>query len=314
MNTCMPHDGNTHMLENGQIVQIVPTSKYHSTSAADARRLLVLEAFTNKRYENKSLAELKCSANTTIACRSVEPLGDETQAYMVFDVAEMWAAFNPTQFQNSSHHLFNFRRVLMTDDQRDFMKCKFLHGYQSLEFRQNDCERYMNGRACGATYKPMLNAEDMLHFFTSAFFDSSLPQPNGGQQANVRGNYKLCMFQEEIQSTPPPPPQPALAPALVRASAPLLSAPPQPKLEPPGAVRQQMLRCSQPQTAFQLGMQTFNTTRTLVREMRDLHAREDVEQEFKRRRLHMVQTEIKENLLNVMLTANMELCESLFKE
>lgn len=298
------------MLENGQIVHIVPTCKYHATSAADARRLLVLEAFTNTRYKNKSLAELKCSANTTIACRSVEPLGDETQAYMVFDVAEMWAAFNPTQFLNSSHHLFNFRRVLMTDDQRDFMKCKFLHAYKSLEFRQNDFEH----RACGATYKPMLNAKDMLHFFTSAFFDSSVPQANGGQQTYVRGNYKLCMFQEEIQSSSPPPLQPALAPALVKASTPLLSPPPQPKLEPLPVVPQQMLKCSQPQTAFELGMQTFNTTRTLVREMRDLHAREDVEQEFKRRRLHMVQTEIKENLLNVMLTANMELCESLFKE
>ena len=145
----------TRRLEDGLTVTIVAGYAYGRVSVTEARRWLALEAM-QPEYENKSLVDVEGGADHFVTSRHVTEDGKD---YRVFDVAEMWEVFNPTQFSNS----YEFSRVLMGEDQRDFMKCEDLHVYPSLEFRQHDS-------GGSPTYRPMLSPKDLLHFFTSPFF------------------------------------------------------------------------------------------------------------------------------------------------
>ena len=111
----------TRPLEDGLTVTIVAGYAYGRVSVTEARRWLVLEAM-QPEYENKSLVDVEGGADRFVTSRHVTEDGKD---YRVFDVAEMWEVFNPTQFSNS----YEFSRVLTGEDQGDFMKCEDLHVY-----------------------------------------------------------------------------------------------------------------------------------------------------------------------------------------
>ena len=168
-------------LENGLQVTVVEEIAYSSIPVTEARRYLVKEAL-QPAYMGKSLVDVKLKKEPqNILSRRV--INDVNLEYQVLDVAEMWALFNPDQFEKP----YFFRRVLMGEDQRNFMKCEALHAYPSLEFRR--CQR---NQSTDLTFKPMLSSEDLLKFFTSPFFSRSSLQPEKGPP------YKLCLFEEDI--------------------------------------------------------------------------------------------------------------------
>ena len=194
----------TRRLEDGLTVTIVAGYAYGRVSVTEARRWLVLEAM-QPEYENKSLVDVEGGADRFVTSRHVTEDGKD---YRVFDVAEMWEVFNPTQFSNS----YEFSRVLMGEDQGDFMKCEDLHVYPSLEFRQHDS-------GGSPTYRPMLSPKDLLHFFTSPFFcifrhfqhfQHSRAGASGsgtgthmpGNVITGKGHYRLCMFDEDVAREP----------------------------------------------------------------------------------------------------------------
>ena len=179
----------TRRLEDGLTVTIVAGYAYGRVSVTEARRWLVLEAM-QPEYENKSLVDVEGGADRFVTSRHVTEDGKD---YRVFDVAEMWEVFNPTQFSNS----YEFSRVLMGEDQGDFMKCEDLHVYPSLEFRQHDS-------GGSPTYRPMLSPKDLLHFFTSPFFASGSGTGTHmpGNVITGKGHYRLCMFDEDVAREP----------------------------------------------------------------------------------------------------------------
>lgn len=171
-------------LENGSQVTVVEEVAYSSITVTEARRFLVKEAL-QPEYAGKSLVDVKLKKEPqNIVSRCVmKETSESHEEYQVLDVAEMWAVFNPDQFEKA----YFFRRVLMSEDQRNFMKCEALHTYPSLEFRR--CQQHQNK---DLTFKPMLSPRDLLKFFTSAFFSTSSLQPEKGPP------YKLCLFEEDI--------------------------------------------------------------------------------------------------------------------
>ena len=56
-------------------------------------------------------------------------------------------------------------------------------------------------------------------------------------------------------------------------------------------------------------MHAFTTTRQLLQEVRDLHKREDVPQQSKRRRVEDIKSQAVENLLTGIVEANIEMHE-----
>ena len=266
----------TRPLEDGLAVTIVAGYAYGRVSVTEARRWLVLEAM-QPEYENKSLVDVEGGADRFVTSRHVTEDGKD---YRVFDVAEMWEVFNPTQFSNS----YKFRRVLMGEDQRDFMKCKGLHVYPSLEFRQHDS-------GGSPTYRPMLSPKDLLHFFTSPFFHAvayCTYMPG-------KGHYRLCMFDEDVA------PEPELNQEHCKHSPAPASTQSWPK-----------------QVAT--SMHALTTTRQLLQEVRDLREREDVPQQpkqsnqSKRRRIEDIKSQAMENLLTGIVEANIEMHELLMAD
>ena len=279
----------TRPLENGLTVTIVAGYyAYDRVSVTEARRWLVLEAM-QPEYENKSLVDVKGGADHFVTSRHVTEDGKD---YRVFDVAEMWEVFNPTQFSNS----YEFSRVLMGEDQRDFMKCEDLHVYPSLEFRQHDS-------GGSPTYRPMLSPKDLLHFFTSPFFGifqhfhagasgSGTGTHMPGNVITGKGHYRLCMFDEDVAREPA---EPALNQVTHQEHC---------KHSPAPASTQ-----SWPKHVAS-SMHALNTTRQLLQEVRDLHEREDVPQQpkqSKRRRMEDIKSQAMENLLTGIVEANIEM-------
>ena len=274
----------TRRLENGLTVTIVAGYAYDRVSVTEARRWLVLEAM-QPEYENKSLVDVEGGADHFVTSRHVTEDGKD---YPVFDVAEMWEVFNPTQFSNS----YEFSRVLMGEDQRDFMKCEGLHVYPSLEFRQHDS-------GGSPTYRPMLSPKDLLHFFTSPFFcifqhfqhfhagASGTHMP--GNVITGKGRYRLCMFDEDVA------PEPEVNQVTHQEHC---------KHSPAPASAQSWPK----QVAT--SMHALTTTRQLLQEVRDLHEREDVPQQpkqSKRRRMEDIKSQAVENLLTGIVEANIEM-------
>lgn len=257
-------------LENGLQVTIVEEIAYSSIPVTEARRYLVIEALQSE-YMGKSLVDIKLKKEPqNIVSRSVikeTPTGHEQ--YQVLDVAQMWAVFNPDQ----SDKAYFFRRVLMSEDQRNFMKCEALHAYPSLEFR-----RSQRNQSTDVTFKPMLSPKDLLKFFTSAFFSTSSVQPEKGPP------YKLCLFEEDI----------------VQASAPVFE------------FSQAVVSQSWPKPLF-ASMNTLNTTRNMIQDIRNIK-NEDVPQQVKRRRIESVKQKATENLLGGVVEANIEMYELLLSE
>ena len=307
----------TRPLENGLTVTIVAGYAYDRVSVTEARRWLVLEAM-QPEYENKSLVDVKGGADRFVTSRHVTEDGKD---YRVFDVAEMWEVFNPTQFSNS----YEFSRVLMGEDQGDFMKCEDLHVYPSLEFRQHDS-------GGSPTYRPMLSPKDLLHFFTSPFFcifrhfqhfqhshagasGSGTGTHMPGNVITGKGHYRLCMFDEDVAREPA---EPALnqnqnqvthqehckhspAPASTTSTASTAST---------ASTR------SWPKHVAS-SMHALTTTRQLLQEVRDLHERDDVPQQpkqSKRRRMEDIKSQAMENLLTGIVEANIEMHELLMPE
>ena len=273
----------TGMPRFASTVTIVAGYAYGRVSVTEARRWLVLEAM-QPEYENKSLVDVEGGADHFVTSRHVTEDGKD---YRVFDVAEMWEVFNPTQFSNS----YKFRRVLMGEDQRDFMKCEGLHVYPSLEFRQHDS-------GGSPTYRPMLSPKDLLHFFTSPFFcifhagASGTHMPGHVTCITGKGHYRLCMFDEDVA------PEPELNQEHCKHSPAPASTQSWPK-----------------QVAT--SMHALTTTRQLLQEVRDLHEREDVPQQSKqskRRRMEDIKSQAVENLLTGIVEANIEMHELLMHE
>ena len=257
----------TRRLEDGLTVTIVAGYAYGRVSVTEARRWLVLEAM-QPEYENKSLVDVKGGADHFVTSRHVTEDGKD---YRVFDVAEMWEVFNPTQFSNS----YEFSRVLMGEDQGDFMKCEDLHVYPSLEFRQHDS-------GGSPTYRPMLSPKDLLHFFTSPFFASGSGTGTHmpGNVITGKGHYRLCMFDEDVAREPAEP-----------------------------ALNQNQNTQPWPKQVA-ASMHALDTTRQLLQEVRDLHEREDVPQQpkqSKRRRMEDIKSRAMENLLTGIVEANIEM-------
>lgn len=256
----------TRTLDNGLRITIVEDSAYGIVTATDARRFLAKEAM-HPEYASKSLVDIK--SNKDIVSRYVTKHFEE---YHVLDVAEMWAVFNPDQFGQA----YKFRRVLMSDDQRNFMKCENLHAYPSLEFRQ--CEK---GEGFGSTFKPMLSPKDMLQFFNSSFFNTNSCQP-----VEKGAPYKLCLFEEDINTEQPGGP----ACSSSRSS----------------------LAHSWPKQVT-ASMNALCTTRQLMEDVRTVK-NEEVSHQVKRRRFEMIKAKAVENLLGGIVEANIEMYELLLQE
>ena len=290
----------TRRLEDGLTVTIVAGYAYGRVSVTEARRWLVLEAM-QPEYENKSLVDVEGGADRFVTSRHVTEDGKD---YRVFDVAEMWEVFNPTQFSNS----YEFSRVLMGEDQGDFMKCEDLHVYPSLEFRQHDS-------GGSPTYRPMLSPKDLLHFFTSPFFGifqhfhagaSGTHMPGNVTCITGKGHYRLCMFDEDVAREPA---EPAL-----NQNQNQVTHQEHCKHSPAPASTQSWPK----QVAA--SMHALDTTRQLLQEVRDLHEREDVPQQpkqskqSKRRRMEDIKSQAMENLLTGIVEANIEMHELLMAD
>ena len=280
----------TRRLEDGLTVTIVAGYAYGRVSVTEARRWLVLEAM-QPEYENKSLVDVEGGADRFVTSRHVTEDGKD---YRVFDVAEMWEVFNPTQFSNS----YKFSRVLMGEDQGDFMKCEDLHVYPSLEFRQHDS-------GGSPTYRPMLSPKDLLHFFTSPFFASGSGTGTHmpGNVITGKGHYRLCMFDEDVAREPA---EPAL-----NQNQNQVTHQEHCKHSPAPASTQSWPK----QVAA--SMHALDTTRQLLQEVRDLHEREDVPQQpkqSKRRRMEDIKSQAMENLLTGIVEANIEMHELLMAD
>ena len=286
----------TRPLENGLTVTIVAGYAYDRVSVTEARRLLVLEAM-QPEYGNKTLVDVEGGADRFVTSRHVTEDGKD---YRVFDVAEMWEVFNPTQFSNS----YEFSRVLMGEDQGDFMKCEDLHVYPSLEFRQHDS-------GGSPTYRPMLSPKDLLHFFTSPFFASGSGTGTHmpGNVITGKGHYRLCMFDEDVAREP-------AEPALNQNQNQVTHQEHCKHSPAPASTASTASTRSWPKHVA-ASMHALTTTRQLLQEVRDLHEREDVPQQpkqSKRRRMEDIKSQAVENLLTGIVEANIEMHELFMHE
>ena len=146
-----------HSLTNGTTLKIISSDRFMRVKAGDMYRDLVLAASMDAKYGQKSLCGLLCEWDHEIIGRKIPMDANSTIYHFVYDVADALKALNPHLFTTN----YGFRRALMGENQRDFMKCQELHKYDSLEYRAQQ-----------QTYRPLLSATDLLAFFSSPFFNS----------------------------------------------------------------------------------------------------------------------------------------------